>query len=316
MAVNPQAATDPPARDLVRSEERCVRCEYNLQGLPLAGDCPECNTPIHQSVRGDLLIDADAGYVRRMSFASMLITRSGLVAFLTGLSVLIALFVTSSPFMTPVPPPMRVTLLMAGSIGIMCGGVMFWGATLLSCREPGRSHEIDTPGRRILRAGLVGIAGSLGVFLLSFLLERAASPGTVAGEVGAILQVVAALAGLASVGVAGAASLNVARHLAERAPDRRLVRDFQSLRRHTTGIAGASAVVLAINFVPVVTTPIMGAGFFRLVARIFLGLLSLYVLLGGAALLVEYPLRFGRLRRRLRRIVAHRESSSSDERER
>lgn len=41
----------------------CVRCGYNLRGLPSDGKCPECGTPIGRSRRGNILAAADSSWL-------------------------------------------------------------------------------------------------------------------------------------------------------------------------------------------------------------------------------------------------------------
>lgn len=48
---------------LVLATRHCIRCSYNLQGLPAAGVCPECGTEVALSLRDNLLRYSDPGYV-------------------------------------------------------------------------------------------------------------------------------------------------------------------------------------------------------------------------------------------------------------
>ncbi|HEY3244678.1 MAG TPA: hypothetical protein VGM03_15160 [Phycisphaerae bacterium] len=50
----------------ISSELLCVGCGYNLRGLGSNGRCPECNTPIRRSARGDRLEYADPLWLDRV----------------------------------------------------------------------------------------------------------------------------------------------------------------------------------------------------------------------------------------------------------
>lgn len=54
-------------------EMRCVRCGYNLRGLPSDGKCPECGTPIGRSHRGNILAAADSSWLAGLCRGLMLV---------------------------------------------------------------------------------------------------------------------------------------------------------------------------------------------------------------------------------------------------
>lgn len=63
----------------------CNKCGYALTGLAPAGLCPECGTPVSDSLRGILLQYASQEYIREV--------RSGLSLYLNGILVYIVVFV-------------------------------------------------------------------------------------------------------------------------------------------------------------------------------------------------------------------------------
>lgn len=86
----PAAGTVPPGPDQagvgVLAEPRgCVRCAYNLQGLAIAGKCPECGTLVTDSLKGILLQHADRVYLEKV--------RSGLSLVLNSILLTVALTV-------------------------------------------------------------------------------------------------------------------------------------------------------------------------------------------------------------------------------
>lgn len=59
---------------------RCARCAYNLRGLSVRGNCPECGTPIAATLL--VVIDPQAAEVQRIAFPR--VTASGLAAWAWG----------------------------------------------------------------------------------------------------------------------------------------------------------------------------------------------------------------------------------------
>lgn len=57
----------------VRSACLCGRCGYNLIGLPMSGKCPECGTPVEDSLRGFLLRFTSVEYRGRLALGSDLV---------------------------------------------------------------------------------------------------------------------------------------------------------------------------------------------------------------------------------------------------
>ncbi|UCC31092.1 MAG: hypothetical protein JSU86_02210 [Phycisphaerales bacterium] len=62
----------------------CIHCGYNLRGLSPGGRCPECGTPIGQSLRGDLLSSADPEWLARIHRGQLYIA-VGIVVFLAAI---------------------------------------------------------------------------------------------------------------------------------------------------------------------------------------------------------------------------------------
>jgi len=46
----------------VSHSQPCISCGYDLVGLQVLGQCPECATPVERSLRGDLLRFSSAEY--------------------------------------------------------------------------------------------------------------------------------------------------------------------------------------------------------------------------------------------------------------
>jgi hypothetical protein len=147
----PSAVSDAVGPDgAVVVDVACRRCEYNLRGLPAAGLCPECATPVGRSISGDLLRFSDPEWVAKLAKGASLILWGILFALLTGC---IAGILTAS-----IGSPILGQLVATAS-----GAVSYWGVWLVTTRDPsgiGEDREINA--RRIVRAALLlGMGGQL-----------------------------------------------------------------------------------------------------------------------------------------------------------
>jgi hypothetical protein len=79
-----------PMSSTLGFDHPCMSCGYNLRGLAIGADCPECASPVRESLRRKLLIHADPGYLRRLRSGARLITISVLMPII-GLFLLIPL---------------------------------------------------------------------------------------------------------------------------------------------------------------------------------------------------------------------------------
>ena len=61
MELSPQAVSIHP---VIEGPRACVKCGYSITGLFTNGHCPECGTPVAESLRGDLLQHAGKDYLR------------------------------------------------------------------------------------------------------------------------------------------------------------------------------------------------------------------------------------------------------------
>ncbi len=103
----------------------CIHCGYNLRALYPDGRCPECGAAIGESLRGDLLKFADAGWLERLAFGIRLKLFNIVLAMLAGLSgvLLITLFPQSAEVM-------QYFLSVAG------GAMGLWASYAITTQEP------------------------------------------------------------------------------------------------------------------------------------------------------------------------------------
>ena len=97
-----------PTRSIIPADRACIRCSYNLRGLPTSALCPECGTPVEQSLRGHFLAFAAPEYLDALRRGLDLILNGMLLYILAlfgGLVINIALASTlSSPLRTQPRP--------------------------------------------------------------------------------------------------------------------------------------------------------------------------------------------------------------------
>jgi len=63
---------------LVSADVYCRRCGYNLRNLSIDALCPECATPVSQSLRGDWIGVSDSHWVSRLTAGAWFLFLAGL----------------------------------------------------------------------------------------------------------------------------------------------------------------------------------------------------------------------------------------------
>jgi hypothetical protein len=249
---------------------RCVRCGYELRGLRADGVCPECGGEIRRTLMGDLLMFADAGYVRTLKIGATLALAGIIAALCTvfGGVGLMMLEMTGSGGQTWLFP----TVLGVGGLGFAAFTLVGWW--LLSTPDPGRlGADTGVTSRKVVRAGvlmtLAGWTTSLGLrIVVSGVWGIWAAPGTLwvrqltemmiaVGWVGLVLQLFGAAAYMG--------------HLAGRLRSAEIRKSARDVRNLTLGLLGAAGCAFAIIFLmwgnPIAALPgIVGYAFFALTA--------------------------------------------------
>ena len=142
---------------VITDDHSCIHCGYNLRGLGRDGRCPECFTPIGQSVHGNLLRYADAAWLDKLRFGTVL------KLWHIGLGILIIM--TAGLF------PLEAMVVLA----VVGGGFGLWASFVITTQEPRISlREDPITWRKAVRVcATVGFVGFMGTVL-----QQAAKSGT------------------------------------------------------------------------------------------------------------------------------------------
>jgi hypothetical protein len=147
-------AVDEDGRAVVGRDLPCVRCGYQLRGLPVEGKCPECGGEVRRSLMGDLLMFADAGYVRVLRIGAMLAEAGiviALVAIFGGMGVLFLSL--AADYGSGVFEVVSV----AASAGVLLFGLLsLVGWWMLTWSDPARlGRDTGVTARKMVRCGVV-----------------------------------------------------------------------------------------------------------------------------------------------------------------
>jgi hypothetical protein len=132
----------PPS--IVEGDNPCRKCQYNLRGLPVAGLCPECGTPIGLSIRGDLIRFSDPVWVNRLAWAAKLL--------------LISLYATAAFFFIGVGVlrlTRRLDPLINACLYVAVNSIGYYATWILTTPDPsGLGEESYGTARRLARVAI------------------------------------------------------------------------------------------------------------------------------------------------------------------
>lgn len=209
------------ARVVVEIDQACFRCGYNLRGLPIHGNCPECGRAVDLSMRGFLLKWASTAYIKTIDLG-ITIVLCAIVLYAILLMTLLGLAAFS--------PASAIPSYIQGAL-IAPSALLVYGYWLYTTQDPGfKGAEKAASARAIARAAAIAQLGAkgaaAGLMLAELAAEKAANAGSGNGASPALIAARQAVS-IAEIGawaVAFFAIILYTRWLARRVPDYDLVR--------------------------------------------------------------------------------------------
>lgn len=132
----------------VQSDHYCHRCSYALRGLPISGKCPECGTPVADSLKGYLLQNAAPEFLAAIGLGLSLVLNGLLLSIALGLAMGMLGFVLG-------PVRRAEFVLMSQGVQLLIQGMMFFGYWKYTSPDPGFvAFEQPTTARNVVRWAL------------------------------------------------------------------------------------------------------------------------------------------------------------------
>ncbi|NLF31382.1 MAG: hypothetical protein GX591_10930 [Planctomycetes bacterium] len=271
--------TTPPER----SDERqpsvpCIACGYDLRGLAPNDVCPECGTPVRDSLEGDFLPTAPPRYVRRLARGAILML-CGTLLTLAGILLAVGALVAYANLgiRLPAVPWIAALSALAGCLSDLCG------AWLIGSRDPRHLWRDGVfPLRRVVR-GTALLAPALEAWLALGAMAHPVGGRALASAPGPLLPILVLLILVWLVGQF--ARLAWCRRLAMRIPDEALARQTRRVFRKL-GLVYAMVPLLMI-FQHAASRPPAGLSFLSIaglafvhVSKVVFGVAWLLPLLG------------------------------------
>lgn len=130
----------------VAADTTCIKCGYNVRGLPAAGRCPECGTPVSRSLGGTLLRFSDVAWLHKLKRGVDLILYGILLSVIVGIVGGIAATAAGSS-----AAPLLVNIITLG-LGLMVA----YGQWLLTEPDPSGRGEVQYGTmRKLVRASVI-----------------------------------------------------------------------------------------------------------------------------------------------------------------
>src|SRR6266550_4420094 len=83
MLAAPKWAVEVTPGGIVAADVNCHHCGYDLRTLRVTANCPECNTPVRASLRGDQLAFADPQWLKTVALGARMLSVAGVGGFIS-----------------------------------------------------------------------------------------------------------------------------------------------------------------------------------------------------------------------------------------
>ncbi len=167
-------AADAASAPMIDAPLSCVRCDYDLRGLPIEGRCPECGVPVEVSQRERRrLADAAVPYVNTLYAGAWLVV----IAIVLGVLAVAEYFFGAAilTWILPTASPVAWDAVFVGIAisAILTGALGWWW--LAAPNPDGAENRPMKHDRRMVRI----TAAPTGVMLTLLLIAAASPPGAI-----------------------------------------------------------------------------------------------------------------------------------------
>lgn len=131
----------------------CNSCGYNLLGLPLNGNCPECSKPVDQSLRGDLLQNSDPAHIATLLKGATFVLNGILAQVAIGVITLIVMIILQQMGVSTTAFGLLINF-----VGVAISGVILFGWWQFSTLDPAYSGRNDASQARAWIRNLLIVA--------------------------------------------------------------------------------------------------------------------------------------------------------------
>lgn len=235
MEPSPQAVSIHP---VIEGRRACVKCGYSIEGLFANGHCPECGTPVAESLRGDLLQHAGKDYLRTILTGHAWVLNGVLAIIVVQVTTLLGSIAAA---MRGASTPPREFTAIVSLLGLAVSVWIFLGYVKLTEPDP-QFNGLERPdtARRLVRLGAI-VTIVVGVIASVLYLSTSVS--------GIVVLVLAALqlVGLAAFAVQFLAMMNYTIWLGRRIPDQWIIRRAAMYRWLLPVVAVVGAIVLFLG---------------------------------------------------------------------
>jgi hypothetical protein len=247
----PAAVVEPPptapASAILNDDRHCVQCSYNLRGLPYAGNCPECGTPVENSLRGILLQYASPDYLKSVHQGLSLVLNGILLMIVFGLvGVFIGLAAATGVGAAPAWLP-----LVTGGLGLIPSVMMLLGYWKYTDPDPSFvGTELPKAARKVMRVTVVIQALTTAISFVFQLAAGSMSTGGANSSSSIALDGLFMLIGLVSMGawiVQFFATMKYTGWLASRVPDAHIVKRSRTYMWLLPVVAIVGAILLFLG---------------------------------------------------------------------
>lgn len=235
MELSPQAVSIHP---VIEGPRACVKCGYSITGLFTNGHCPECGTPVAESLRGDLLQHAGKDYLKTILTGHSWVLNGVLAIIVVQVATMLGSITAAMRGATT--PPREFTAILS-LVGLAVSVWIFLGYVKLTEPDPQFTglERPDTARQLVRLSAIVTII--VGVIASVLYLSTSLS-GVVVLILGALQ-----LVGLAAFVLQFLAMMNYTIWLGRRIPDTWIVRRASMYRWLLPLIAVVGAVALFLG---------------------------------------------------------------------